>query len=315
MYGGLQVFSPISFKPSASLGSIASSMQGALSSAQAGLGAGLGALSSLGSSNGLPVDNAGRKQASGTLASPAKFLVISPYTQGVGSRKGEQAYLTPKDALGKLHASLAIADAELAKLWEYGKMPDTALALIFFASLTPAGLAESLGNFNQVYPIKELEKTMRRAKGLATLEKDKFVIPPKRDPLAWGESCPQKNHTGQEALKISLGMVATVEGVAKASQGLASKLQALGKAEQAKIVAKQTALQSLNASMQGEINNASGLYLEGAGSFIARMLAKAPIPLGENFKCTTLLCWYGTKAQVGYYKESFGLKNPFEGLI
>ena len=45
----------------------------------------------------------------------------------------------------------------------------------------------------------------------------------------------------------------------------------------------------------------------GAAAVAAKALASLAPPLDERFKCCTVLSWYGTRAEVAYYKDLFGL--------
>ena len=49
------------------------------------------------------------------------------------------------------------------------------------------------------------------------------------------------------------------------------------------------------------------MYVDGAAAVAAKALASLAPPLDERFKCCTVLSWYGTRAEVAYYKELFGL--------
>ena len=57
----------------------------------------------------------------------------------------------------------------------------------------------------------------------------------------------------------------------------------------------------------GDLSAWFGLYVDGAAAVAARALASLAPPLDERFKCCTVLCWYGSAAQVAYYKDLFGL--------
>ena len=55
-----------------------------------------------------------------------------------------------------------------------------------------------------------------------------------------------------------------------------------------------------------------GLYCDFSGCYTtgdlwAKALASLAPPLDERFKCCTVLSWYGTRAEVAYYKDLFGL--------
>ena len=314
------MFQPVSFTPPPSIDALAQGLAPTLQAVQGAFTQGAGALSGL----GLPPSGSGalaaimgkaRGEATGALGSSAKYLALTPYQHGIGTRKGEHAYLTPADALKGICGRLGEADASLMDRLVEGEMPQNGLVLVLFAAPTPGGLASSLQEFTSVYPIKELEQAMRRARGLERLETEKFLIPKAPAYPAWGEACPQKNPTGQGVAKSLGALLAKAEGMAAGAVAPAERLGSFAAKQAQKATAQASALQSIAAKMQGAGAGWFGIYLEGAGAEIARLLAKAPVPLDEAYKCTAALCWYGSKSDVAYYKEAFGLRNPLEGIL
>ena len=81
------------------------------------------------------------------------------------------------------------------------------------------------------------------------------------------------------------------------------------------MAARQADLDALRGSMTGSDPGWFGVYLEGLAVELAKLLVKFAPPMDAAFKCCAAVCWYGTKRQVAYYKEAFGLENPLEGIL
>lgn len=294
------MFKPITFSSPQGVAGIAQGLAKALQGQAATVLAGAGALGGLGLAMGGQVSAAvqeARTQATQGLAAPCGFLAITPQLHGVGSKKGEYAYLTPVAAIQNIAKSMGAAKVDGAN----------ALVLILFAAPTPGELAQQLEAFTKVYPVKELEQASRRAAGLARLESAKFTIPQAPAYPAWGEACPQTEPKGQEFSKALGSMLATGEAGADAQSPPLAKLAAFAAKQAAKLAEKTKNLQSLGEGMAGSGPGWFGVALDGSAADIARALAKAAPPLDEAYKCTAAVCWFGAAEQVQYYKEAFGL--------
>lgn len=237
-----------------------------------------------------------RSQVAGALASPAKFLAVTPFQHTVGTRAGEYAFLTAENALKVLSDRFGDGVGE-----------GGALLVLIVASATQGGLAEALGAFNKVYPIAELEKAQRRAKALATLETDKFVIPKGGAFPPWKAAAPVKDITGRAMAKSLGGMVAQGEGLARGAVAPLEQLSSFAAKQTGKILEKIQDFQKLAESMTGGFEAWAGFYFEGGAADIAKALASLVPPFDAAFKCVTLLCWSGSPEEVRYYKETFGL--------
>ena len=249
------------------------------------------------------------------LASPVKCMAVTPYTFGVGERKGENAYLTPDVAIKTVFDRVGAISGELAPD-NFGK---SAIVLLLIAAPEPGSLAQALSAFNAVYPIKELQRAERRAGALATLEIDKFVIPPGPAGPVWKNSAPLNNVKGQAMNAAAGAQLALAEGMQAAQKDALAVLSDFGTKVREKARATQDKLAELQASFSGNRPGQNygqfGLYLDGPIVDLLRILSGFAPPLPEVYKCTSLIAWVGTPAQVQYFKEAFGLENPLEGLL
>ncbi|WP_394027208.1 hypothetical protein [Desulfovibrio falkowii] len=300
-------FQPVNFSPSDSVGSLSAGLGPALAELQNGFAQGASSLQGL----GLPPSGSGdleaqmaqaRKQASSALAEPAAFMAITPFQHGIGTRKGEYAYLTPAQALGTLASRLD--DAQVADGDENAEL---ALVVMLVATVSHAAMAQALESFNKVYPIPQLEQVCRRAKALSTLETDKFTIPKAPGFPAWGQMSPQKNTTGQAVAKALGGMLAAGEGAGMGATSPGDLLAAFAQKQTQKLQGKAADLQALADSMVGGNDAWVGFSIHAPGPSLFRYLGKLPVPFDEASKCTSLLCWFGKPDQVAFYRESFGL--------
>ena len=287
---------------------MATSLAESLAGLASDFAAGADALGSL----GLPASGPGeaaeaaeklRQATTSALGTGVKFLPLTPFVPGVGTRKGEYAYLTPEHALSCLANRFAGADVGEKKNEE----AEMALVVLLIVAQTHDLLGQALSTFNKVYPIPDLERASRRAKALATLEVDKFVIPRAPDFPPWQEMSPQKNKTGLAVAKAIGGMVAAGEGAAKAAAAPGDMLAKFAQKQAAKLAQKTADLEALSESMTGGMDTWIGFYAQGSGAAIFRYLSKVSSPFDAAFKCSSLLCWYGSPETVSYYRESFGL--------
>lgn len=308
------MWKPTTFTPPPAINELAGSLSDSLDNLGTALKDGASGLGGLGlPSLPAPPDPTKdiRKSATGMLSSPVKCMAVTPYQQGVGSRKGDNAYLTPdeaiKTALSRVSDIAGDIGGDIA-----GEIKDvletkSALVLLLIAAPEPADFAQALRAFNSVYPIKELQKAERRVSALATLELDKFKIPSAPAFPAWQSASPLSNPTGQ-----------AVAGALGAQLALAEGLQALNKAPGAvlsELSAKfeqkaQDAQQKLSALAQGMIGSNPGwfgLYLEGYALELAKLAADFAPPLPAVFKCCSVVVWAGPPEQVKYFKEIFNI--------
>lgn len=317
------LWQPVSFTPPASIGAVGEGLSGSLGAVGSTVASGAASLAGLGLPDAPPPDGGGtpdpadmRSDASGMLACPCPYIAVTPYQQGVGQRRGDRAYLTPQGAIGAVASRMSEAqDRQASGAQPDPTEPDTAMVLLVIAAPDEAAFAASLARFNDVFPIPELQQAQRRAGGLAGLERDKFTIPPAPGYPAWGASSPQRSGPGLATSRALGGQLAMAEGLSAASTSPVARLGAFGAKRQAAMAARQADLDALRGSMTGSDPGWFGVYLEGLAVELAKLLVKFAPPMDAAFKCCAAVCWYGTKQQVAYYKEAFGLENPLEGIL
>lgn len=307
----------VTFTPPAAVNNIAAGLAGHLADAQAAMGRGSQALQGLGLPD-LPPFTGGadelRANAGALLSSQARYLAVTPYLQGIGTMRGDQAFLTPQKAIEVIGTSL-LEDAVSSATGGVIPSFDTGLVVLVMAAQEPGQLANALGGFNTVFPIPELRQAERRAKALATIELDKFKIPSPPAFPPWGNAAPERSATGRAVARAMGGQIAMAEGLEAAKVSATARLAAFTSKLNSAVAQRQQDLQALAEGMTGASDAWRGIYLEGAVAMLAPLLAKFAPPMNDSFKCCVSVCWYGTKSQVAYFKEAFGLRNPLEGIL
>jgi hypothetical protein len=306
-------FGPVSFAPSPAVTSTAEGFSAALEGLQQSFAEGAASLGELslpasGASGLLEQMRQARAAAAETVTAPVRFMAITPFQYGVGVRKGEYSFLSPEQALGTLAERISETGSSAVDDADGDEDIELALVVLIIATQTHALMGQALEAFNKVYPVAQLEQACRRAKALATLETDKFVIPKSPGFPPWAEASPQKDAKGQAVARALGGLVALGEGAAMGAAAPGAILADFGKKQAAKIAQKTTDLAALGESMSGTFDTWAGLCIHGPGPALFRYLAKLQAPFDASCKCTSLLCWFGKPAEVAYYRESFGLR-------
>lgn len=244
-----------------------------------------------------------RKGLTTALEGTARFLEVSPYQYGVGSRMGEAAWLTPAQALRLTAQSLGGLTVD-----DVTNM-DSALVLVLTAAVDQSSLAGALGSLNKAFPLPELQKLQRRARGVADLEQTKFVVPAAPAYPAWSRVAPRQLPQARRSSRAMNTLVAQAEGREAAAKPPADVLSSFAQRQQARVQKAQQDLAAVGNELSALVDLSAwfGVYVDRAAAVAAKALAGLAPPLDERFKCCTVLSWYGTRAEVAYYKELFGL--------
>lgn len=302
-------FGPVRLTPPASATALAEGMASALAGVGEGLAAGAGSLGDLGLPSLPPLPDlpgsppgalALREEQTALLSRKAAFLCLSPYNYGLGQRRGEAASLTPEALLAEVARRVGELDEAFA---------NPALLLVLAAAPEQGALAEACTAMSRAFPMPEVQKLARRARSVAELEHDKFVIPPSPPAPPWGEASPERLPVGRGTARLLGAGLAQSEGREAAAKDPASVLAAFGQRRAARLREEAASLQDLMETLQGggDLAGWIGLYLEGPAVDCARLLAEAAPPLDASYKCAACLCWYGKAEEVAYYKELFTL--------
>lgn len=277
----------VTFAPSPSVAAATAALSGQLAAVRAAWASGVSALGLIPAELGSGGDN----QA--LLTAACACLVVTPYQQGVGQRRGDRGYLTPLAAVRTLAQRLGGDSVQ-----------GSALLLLLLAAPDESSLAATLSTWNAVCPLLELQQAERRAQALAELERTKFTVPSPPEWPAWRPTAPVRDHGRATVLALG-GQAAVAEGIEAPRSGdilaafAARRLAALA-AQEARLAAAQDRL----------VGNAPGWYsatLTGTPSDMARALARSEPPLNAAYKCSVAVCWCGIPQQLAYYREIFGI--------
>lgn len=317
-------FSPLRLRQPTSIADMAERVGGALAAVGQSISEGLEDLGNLSlpplpELPELPSAEDMRKGLATALEGTARFLEVSPYQYGIGSRMGEAAWLTPAQALRLTAQSLggltvddvtnaAAVATEEATDGDSIAM-DAALVLVLTAAVDQSSLAGALGSLNKAFPLPELQKLQRRAKGVADLEQTKFVVPAAPAYPPWSTVAPRQLPQARRSSRAMTTMVAQAEGMEAAAKPPADVMANFARRQQARVQKAQQDLAAVGNDLAALVDLSAwfGVYVDGAAAVAAKALASLAPPLDERFKCCTVLSWYGTRAEVAYYKELFGL--------
>ena len=301
-------FSPLRLRQPTNIADMAERVGGALAAVGQSISDGLADLGNLSlpplpELPEMPSADEMRQGLATALEGTAHFLEASPYQYGVGSRRGEAAWLTPAQALRLTAQSLGgLSVDDIINT-------DAALVLVLTAAVDQSSLAQALGSLNTAFPLPELQKLQRRARGVADLEQAKFIVPAAPSYPAWSKVAPRQLPQARRSSRAMNTLVAQAEGREAAAKPPADVLTSFAQRQQARVQKAQQDLAAVGNELSALVDLSAwfGVYVDGAAAVAARALASLAPPLDERFKCCTVLSWYGTRAEVAYYKDLFGL--------
>ena len=302
------VWNVIDFAPSSSLGELTDALTPAVEGLVADMRAGAGKLSALVEKvpNAIPdtsklsgMADALRDKLSGLMTMQVSILCVHPWQQGIGDRKGEYAWLSPENALLSLSARCVpeclIGDAPQA---------GAALALVVTAP-DLAAFAKALAAFGDVFPLRELEQAKRRAEALATLEIDKFVVPPVPCYPPWEWLTPGTPEIGAAIEQATGAVLARIEAAKAAALAPLDALREAGERLNTQLQAVVEKGEALGKALTGTNALCFGAYLTGSLADIARDLRLVSPPANASHKLTAVLLFVGSGPQLSFFQETF----------
>ncbi|MBI9080466.1 MAG: hypothetical protein JEY79_12085 [Pseudodesulfovibrio sp.] len=231
------------------------------------------------------------------LQSDGRFVCTHPYLHPLGDRRGNYSYLTPQQAVEGMAAKLA----DPMDLPPNGDLQGVFLLL---RGVDNQGFADTLGTFNTIFPVTELQLAERRAAWLATLEKDKLIQATGPIHPTWHEQDPRR-HEGGKNMDTTLGpLVAMAEGYNQENIRPETELDALIEKKRAHLQTLDDAWTNLTATLQG--GTGLGLVLDGNSGSIHRQLLENTPPV-EGYKLAAACCWIGESGQMTFFRELLGL--------
>ncbi|MBB6158527.1 hypothetical protein HDC30_005785 [Pseudomonas sp. JAI115] len=245
---------------------------------------------------------AGRAALSAQLGQAPACLAVTPFQPGVGQGSGYQRFLSAPNLVQLLGDRLLDSSAQ-ARLAEAPQ----ALVILFLATRFEQ-LADSLGRFNALLPVPELQRAENRARHLSRLEAEKWQLPIANTLPGWG-SLPLERCTLTKAAGQALsGQLAMLEGYAADSSPLAD-LAGLAQRKAAQSERRNGQLNALKAQLANagtDTTMVTRLLETGSGAELRRQLLAVPPPGHEWVLCAGLLL-VGPPAGLSFVQELVGL--------
>ncbi|MFY1030677.1 MULTISPECIES: hypothetical protein [Pseudomonas] len=245
---------------------------------------------------------AGRQALAEQLGEAPACLVVTPFQSGIGQGRGYQRFLSAPNLLQQLAGK--IEDGTDAGRPE-GSLH--ALCLMFLATRFDE-LAAGLARFNALMPMPELVRAERRAKHLAKLETEKWVIP-EAGPLPRWAPLPLERCTVVKAAQQSMaGQIAVLESYAADSSPMAD-LAGLAVRKAAQQQARDKVLADLRASLQdGQADTSirARVIGPGNGAELRRQLLAGDAP-GHEWVMSAGVLLVGSEKGLSFVRELVGL--------
>ncbi|MHC6223475.1 hypothetical protein ACYU03_01580 [Pseudomonas sp. X10] len=202
----------------------------------ASTGARLAALDGLATTEPGPVGAAaaqvvavGRSALAEALGEAPACLVVTPFQSGVGQGRGLQRYLSAPNLLKHLGAKLEdISDLNRPGGQQYA-------LVVLFVGTRYDHFAATLGRFNAVLPLPDLQRAQNRAGRLFELETSKWELPNAGTLPRWGRVPLERATITRAASQAMQGQLAALESFADSSPMADLKALAIRKAERSQV--------------------------------------------------------------------------------
>jgi hypothetical protein len=246
--------------------------------------------------------DAGRQALADQLGEAPACLVVTPFQSGIGQGRGYQRFLSAPNLVQELASKL-----DGAVTFTSAEGPQFALCLMFLATRFDH-LAASLARFNALMPLPELVRTERRARHLAKLESEKWVIP-EAAPLPRWQTLPLERCTVVKAAQQSMaGQIAVLESYAADSSPIAD-LQALATRKATQQRERDQGLADLQALLQdGQADTSIRARMLGPGNAadLRRELLQGDAP-GHEWIMSAGALLVGSEKGLSFVRELVGL--------
>ena len=245
---------------------------------------------------------AGRAALGSQLGEAPACLAVTPFQSGIGQGSGHQRFLSAPNLLQHLVGKLTDASDQGRPTGQ-----QHALAVMFLGTRYDQ-LADVLERFNALLPVPDLVRAERRARHLAQLETEKWVIPAAGALPRW-QTLPLERCTITKAAKQSMaGQLAVLEGYAAHSSPMAD-LAALATRKGAQQQARDQKLAALKALLAGgSADSAMRARLVGPGDAtqLRAGLLDGEAP-GHEWVLSAGLVLVGSLAGLSFVRELVGL--------
>lgn len=278
--------------PPAGASNIHTSLAGEVGSLTSAAASGASALASLGLPGGSGGSVAEVQQLADLFLASASFLALTPTSNG--KRVGDYNYFTPQEALTELKTRLAGSSAIGQNAF-----------LLLLPAYDSAYMSNILAPLVSVYPTPELVQLLRRSGELGTLESAKFTIP---DDASYPPELAinQLKHDRAASLYSSLeAEAALAEAVQRAQDSPVTKLTAFAQKRQATATGLIAQAAAQLAAFKGSFEVYTAYYTGLTGRDVQALTSSSPV--GESYKVSAVLCWWGDAGSMAFLKDVFGV--------
>ena len=245
---------------------------------------------------------AGRAALAGQMGDAPACLAVTPFQSGIGQGRGHQRFLSAPNLLQQLADKLTDAGDGGLPIG-----PQYALSILFLGTRYDQ-LADTLARFNALLPIPDLVRTERRARHLAQLETEKWVMP-QAGPLPRWQSLPLERCTVVKAAKQSMaGQIAVLESYAADSSPMGD-LAALAGRKAAQQQGRDQQLNDLKALLAGgNADHSMRARILGPGNTteLRRSLLEGEAP-GHEWVLSAGVLLVGSHQGLSFVRELVGL--------
>ena len=246
--------------------------------------------------------DAGRRALAEQLGEAPAALVVTPFQSGIGQGTGHQRFLSAPNLLQTLAGKLSDpSDSGRPQGEQY------ALCLMFLATRYDR-LAASLARFNALLPMPDLVRTERRARHLAKLESEKWVIPEAGALPRWGALPLERCTVLKTAQQSIAGQIAVLESYAADSSPMADLAALAGRkaAQQLDRDQRLADLQQLLAGGDTDTGIQARIVGPGSNANLGKALLAGDSPGHEWIICAGALL-VGSEKGLSFVRELVGL--------
>ncbi|TCP73580.1 hypothetical protein EC849_116115 [Pseudomonas putida] len=244
---------------------------------------------------------AGRSALVEALGETPTTLVVTPFQSGVGQGRGLQRYLSAPNLLQHLATKLDdITDANRPAGAQHA-------LVVLFVGTRYDHFAATLGRFNAVLPLPDLQRAQNRAGRLSELEVSKWELPTAGMLPRWGDLPLEQATITRAASQAMSAQLAALESFAPSSP--LADLQALATRKAQRSAAKDQAMANLMAMFDGaaaESTMSARLLGPGNATSLRRELLAGAAP-GHEWPLSAGVMLVGSLKGLSFVRELVGL--------
>lgn len=245
--------------------------------------------------------SAGRGAMAEAFGEVPRCLVVTPFQSGVGQGRGLQRFLSAPNLVRHLGSKLEDSSDQSRPSGE-----QYALVVLFLGTRYDR-FASTLGRFNAVLPLPELQRAQNRAGRLFELDTAKWELPNAGTLPRWGGLPLERSTITRAASQAMAGQLAALESFAASSP--MADLQAMAARKSQRAAAQAQQLADLKAQFDGataETTISARLIGPGNAAELRRQLLTGTAP-GHEWPLSAGVMLVGSLKGLSFVRELVGL--------